>query len=914
MEEGADSLSNSHAHVETGNTGDDNDTLPPPTSVAAVRATISNSRLAAYLQEFDAEAEEESRVFCSLPATVVDDTARAQMLAAGIEKEDDDMQHRNEVGHIDVLRHNRIMELEEARLARRGEQLQNLRSIEMQRQQTSELVTAYYDHAHRELDIHLTSRMGEVSQSIGEIRKFRRGDYDPDKPDWAQFEQQVQIRVAKVRGLKNKIPKGEYIVLVSKWDKLGGTPLRWSNRDVTDRPPPPCPMHGDMRNMRVKKACEVCMGWAGATMPTHHSGDPKAYELDVDSRVFTFFQPQTRIKPYNALVFELIRLTDKNRRVGVNETDDVLRPRVVGWGVIPIVDSHFEVINGRFRFPMLRGPYKPHFGHYKTVQNAIVDDLENWLGNIYVDIFPHPREHFGRSEFQLQTDFANKLLNLSHYPSSKDPEGWPFDERKRGASIDENAGHGQLKVMGGVVSMAENFRFDDEEFPYQRPDHVVDAETPALRRWNLLRQAIMDRQRNKRIAEQNAQKEAIRRLEASKMFRYSIHPYGSTQLQSVWRTQVEYCMRAILDELSLRDPLTPKFWLVQLVFWTSLYFQLYIHGIFVYLALRAAGIPVNAVVPQWYGLDVEYSHRNTWPLEELFVVFFSQISTYFLVLFLISGGWFFRALAGNIPEQLSKFVFTSALAATMVPFIEIILDGALAKRRSDFFRLLEFMQQHDYGIYYAIIIFVIVYLTMLAGCIVSTFLYTMALHLNGILQDAYWRIMIVNEETCHIPDDLEVSMHELKHIVRTAERWRGKNGERRKISVSRLKTTDDQDDDYLREDLQIVVAQLDCGDTKRWIAREDHVIYRQFFVMNDGTILETLADGSPIGVSFVLNNIAKKLRLNAKAGGVDIISALFGGASGGIGKADDNEVSQSGAKFFDSSPNAGKSKKRVAIL
>jgi hypothetical protein len=804
-----DSQSISMERDQGATTGDDSDALPPPTSVAAVKSAMSNTRLAAYLADFDREVYDDSRVVCSVPAAHVDDTARAQLLAGGVEKEDDEMHHQNELDHIDFLKRNRIMELEVKRQERRDGQRSALHDIESMRQQTSELVDTYYDQAHNELEIHLTSRQGEISQSIGEIRKFRRGDYDPDKPDWTQFEQQVQIKVVEIRGVKDKVPDGDYIVLVSKWDKLAGDPLRWSTRKVTDRPPPPCPLHGELRDMDIRKKCEICKGWAGATPPKHHNGDPRAYDLKFDSKIFTFFQSQHRIKPYNALMFELVKLPDKTRRANFHETEDAFRPQVVGWGVMPIVNSRFDVVNGKFRFPMLRGPFKPLFGHYATVQEWLVEDLENWLGNIYVEVVPSPREHYGRNEFQLQRDFSNKLLDLTNYQSSREEDGWPYDKRKRGASTDlTNNPNSKMQIMGGAVALGEEFTFE-EEFPFQRPDHVPQMENDALTRWEMLRLAIVDRQRKKRLEEQAAQKEAIKREERSKAFRYSIHPYGSTNLESTWRIQVEYCMRAIKDELNLRDPVSLKFYYVVFVFFVSLYAQLYVHGIFVWFALRATSTPVDSVDPEWYGLHVHYIHRQTTQLQELFVVFFSMISLYFFLLAEVAVGWTFKKISGTIPEQLSTFVFTTSLSAIVVPVVEIILDGILDQRRSDWFRLWTFFSEHGYGQYFTIITFVLVYCFMIAGCVVSTFLYTMALHLNGILQDSYWRIMIVNEETCHIPDDLEVSIPELRHIIRKAEQWRGKNGERRKCSVHKLRTIHREEDDDDDEDGQreIIKAQ-----------------------------------------------------------------------------------------------------------
>lgn len=866
--------------------------LAPPMTVPNVRATNTQLRFTKYMKEFDATAGRESVVFCTLPAAVVDDGSRAQLLAAGIEKEDEAMRHKNTLLHIDELKRNRLKELEQVRTQRRAQHLKQLMNIETLRQSTNQLLRQYYDFAEQELSIHLTSRQGEVAQSIGEIRRFHRGEYDPNVPDWTLYEQQVEIRIVKIRGMKNKVPKGKYTVLISKWDKLGGEPLRWNHRDVTDKPPPPCPLHPLGTSLHVRASCEVCTGWAGATMPVEYAAAPTDYEASFDSRIFTFFLPQKRIRPYNALLFEVVHIPSDRECVRIrNTTGAEPRPQVVGWCVLPIVDSNFLVINGRFRLPVMRGSYTQNFQHYSTLQTALNENLENWLANMYLEIFPHAREHFGRNEFQLQSEFTCKLLDLGRFPSSKDPEGWPSDGRKRGCSIDatNTAIGGSEALSGGLLGITDNAGLFDDDFQYVRPAKFPEGDTPAETRWNLLRVAVKDRYLANKRKLQEQQREAIRRLEMQKQFRYSIHPFGATSFQSIWRIQVEYCMRAIMDELSLRQPLSFKFWTNVFVFVLMFWIQLYVHGIFVYVTLYNLGSPVTKVEPSSRGLLVDYNQRIQTPLIEMLIVLVSQLSTYFILLAEIALGYFFKRFAGSIPEQLSRFVFCSSFTAVLIPVFEIVMDLALGEQRSDFFRVQLFMQTHQYGDYFTYIIIFLVYVCCVVGCIVSTFLFTMALHLNGILQDSYWRIMIVNEDTCHVPEDLEVSAEELDHILDHAEKWRGKNGERRKISVEKIVTTDETDVTFEQVDLHITVHEMAVAEFEQWCSKgKPTKIYREFYVMYTGAILEATGDNRPAGISITLHQASRSQRLE---GAVD---ALLGGVrrKGAGGGNDDGSLSR----------------------
>ena len=58
----------------------------------------------------------------------------------------------------------------------------------------------------------------------------------------------------------------------------------------------------------------------------------------------------------------------------------------------------------------------------------------------------------------------------------------------------------------------------------------------------------------------------------------------------------------------------------------------------------------------------------------------------------------------------------------------------------------------------------------------------MRLHNNGRMMDIYWRLHGL-ENSFFLPYDLELSNEELGYICRKAEKWRGQEGEQRKISV-----------------------------------------------------------------------------------------------------------------------------------
>jgi hypothetical protein len=46
--------------------------------------------------------------------------------------------------------------------------------------------------------------------------------------EWNKLPQPVEFRVHKLRAVKNKLPSGRYVLLVTLYDRLGGNPMRWT--------------------------------------------------------------------------------------------------------------------------------------------------------------------------------------------------------------------------------------------------------------------------------------------------------------------------------------------------------------------------------------------------------------------------------------------------------------------------------------------------------------------------------------------------------------------------------------------------------------------------------------------------------------------------------------------------------------
>lgn len=911
--------------------------LPAPQTLKSMKNQLNTLRFTNYLKSFDEFSIKQSVVFSSLPSATVDERQRAQLLGLGVEQEDEEMQHMNDLEHIDVLKKRRMFELQRRATEQRAIQNRNIKQIALKASLTEELLGTYFQYTQQQLKLHLASRRAEVLQTLGEVRRFDRGDFDPEKPDWNRFEQQVEINIQALRGVKDKLPKGEYMILISKWDKMAGDPMPWSYRNYADRHAPPCPLHWETKDLRVKSRCEVCQGWCGGTMTVNHDGKATSYEMDFNSKIFTFFPSQKTIKPYMTLMLELVKLP-KNRKG---------EPKIVGWGAMPCVDSGFNIINGKFRFPILRGEYSPDFVHHRDIGKAISTDLENWLCNCYVDIFPHHREHLGRDEFRLQNEFTAGLLGIddNHFPQYpvkvEDTNGWVVTHgRPRGNSFLvqqrealERAEQEETRKVIGDVKLDNNdmslfqsvgvngaslsiqspkkgnlslsalyypaneasITFDpyaiDPNFPYRRPDTWDTEETLGLALWAIVRQAIRNKAQERKAEEAERTRRVIKEAQDKKKYRFSIHPLGAVMLHSTWRVQFDYSTRAIFDEMSLRQGFANyKLYLNIIVILIAVAVQVYLNSCFKFIACKILGIPVFEVDPQPYGLILEYDITNSWALEEFFICVLAQLGNFLVCTSLITIGAGLRKATGTVPNNLSKFVYATAVGAYCTPFIMLFIDLGVGIRNGDILRLHHFFLDHGYDAWWGYLVFFLTYFWFGSILYVCIFLYTMRLHLNGILQDAYWRIMLVDEDNFFIPEDLECSKRELFYILEKAEQWRGKHGERRKISVNHITTTDQEHPGFKAESQYIAVSTLKCGNSREYLDAVSQmpddpryvIPYRQFYVMPDGAILETLKQALPTGMAFMLANLDKRFMTGRGNFNplMTVVNATFAGAVG----------------------------------
>ena len=111
----------------------------------------------------------------------------------------------------------------------------------------------------------------------------------------------------------------------------------------------------------------------------------------------------------------------------------------------------------------------------------------------------------------------------------------------------------------------------------------------------------------------------------------------------------------------------------------------------------------------------------------------------------IGFGLAVKKSAGQIPENLSKFVFAMGWTYYFIPVIGVIIDEGAGLIHGDFHRLGRYFTYHQYGIYFGIFTFAVAYF-LCRLCLCRRVPVHDAAPSQWYLQDAYWRILVVDED------------------------------------------------------------------------------------------------------------------------------------------------------------------------
>jgi len=650
----------------------------------------------------------------------------------------------------------------------------------------------------------LSPQTGTVSATLSALPKW--------SVEWKHTPQPVKINIVSVRGVKDKLPPGKYVIVTSVYDHMAGHALRWS-------------------------AWENKKKTGQATLPVGHDGRFNRAELKFDQDLYCALPAKEDMKPAMVFTFELFML-----RGDLSPFD-----RVVAWGAFPICNEHFDIVQGKCKVPLLRGPMRQNIDRFSKIQTLMHKDLDNWLANLYFEVKLLPKYIAGQKEFRVQTKFKqstvaildrvrqftrpNKYRALSETTdgdsdnndgddnSEENSENAEIEEFNNNGDFenwwkntdDNNRAHMETDKKGAIVSptvakMSGNTTIAMPFIPeilrkqqesgikevYSRrhnfdPDQAYtdQAEDLMTAHEDRLGHNIYEKWQNEPKTSSYTERleqhlVAIRRRETN-LGRHS----------NVLFERTRFVARMFVGELGLLYFNSLEFWwtiLLLVIFW---FVRLYLHYFGQYAFLKVLGVepsvfnfaePVPGVTVTLNYQTDQLSLGATTGLVLFGPLFIILIYSVAMVFF-----WLAQKVFLGLPFVISKVMLAFGIWAIIDCVMILIVDACLKRYTcldtiGDGFKLYCYLKDSTSQGGLGIPITILLYLGILILSTSLVYIYLLMLHNNGRMLDCWWRLTS-KENVFLVPYDLEISQQQLAYLVNKAEQWRGPDGERRKCTI-----------------------------------------------------------------------------------------------------------------------------------
>uniref|UniRef100_A0A8C1XHX2 Uncharacterized protein n=1 Tax=Cyprinus carpio TaxID=7962 RepID=A0A8C1XHX2_CYPCA len=533
--------------------------------------------------------------------------------------------------------------------------------------------------------------------------------------EWIRTPEPIEVLVLCLRAVREKLPRGLYSLSVSLQTQLGGRTLRWSRLQEQQ--------------------------WVGRTEPVEHQGRYFDIELNINQSLYMVLPASCDLLPSSALVFKLLSLPGDHSHVS----------SVVGWGAFPICDCSFQLFNGKFKTPLLRGSPNPSLNQFRRIEHLLSTDLDNWLCNLYfqsLSISRHPSVQVKRlPRGSTGVPERSFTLQIPSHPQLSSSQGLhPHPD----TSI-----HSSASLPGRTSAPPTKGRNASEchgppQTPTQRQNGSCQLESGG---------AFI-----------------ITRMYFYLFFFFRSQHHNQHRSAAVCcgtgeRTRLAVRLLPSLLGLSCRPrPHLSQISLTILLFSLMWFPRLYLHYCSQWLFLQAQHIPINRFGLSAHTVDLVYQGSLLSTLEEVLLVLLGPLTLNAATLLLLLIRWGCQLTFGSPPSFLSKFIMAAAVWTLLDPLAVFAVDAVLGRLSysaeeplADAAKLYwHFFRTEQSGT---------------AGIIITLFLYGV----HSILSFTFLYVYFLSGS--FVPHDMEVSNQELNYIVKKAEQWRGFNGERRKVAV-----------------------------------------------------------------------------------------------------------------------------------
>eukprot|EP00658_Telonema_sp_P-2_P032189 TRINITY_DN23898_c0_g1_i2.p1 TRINITY_DN23898_c0_g1~~TRINITY_DN23898_c0_g1_i2.p1 ORF type:complete len:940 (-),score=247.69 TRINITY_DN23898_c0_g1_i2:62-2881(-) len=770
-----------------------------------------------YLDQFDEEQEKESLLVGSVSLEEIElqeQEIERRHIEDATRLAEAHGKRQQELTHLEMDARDRVDRLWQQHAA--AAHAREMSRLDLHRQRTQVLDSAF-KQAEEQLKVALERRKAQIKMYYGDLVESEdladklKGRYF--ELDWEMAPQPLELEIHSLRGLRDKLPRGFYVLRVSLFDQLAGSPMVWT----------------ELGNLGDER-------WFTALAPQKHSGRYDAISMDFDTSIFTVAPAPKAMKPSYCIMFQLFLLRGDKRP----------KTREVGWGAFPLSSPTFDTVEGKFKCPMLRGQMDPKMDRYQEIEEMVKYDIDNWLGNMYFRVNHLERYIDGHREFNIQLDFARFVLS----GAPPDPEGndWKrqldvTDDEIQAAALEGNTDQvGELRPAGRERSTARRLTHSSEHpFVGQRPlegdemgsarvigytkDGVPEYAQPASSspqdkraRWSIpgcsdvtfcfgssleqqkaMQDAMIAAQEAKERAEHHAQaghRESW--LTQRDFYQYHLNqPVGTLERRKA-SNQFDYVRRSLLKDLGFEKPKSLEC-IASVVLTVVLFFvRMYVHYLGQWFFLKIENVVVNSFTIEAFRMKLDYDATSIQVRVELGVVLMGPCMN--IALFLLSAGLaaFCNWWLDDFPDFGCRAIALYGFMVMLDPFLIAVVDSLYlpdSYPSGDIFKLYKkFLDEEDSGIT-GIVMTSISYCLLAAFAALFLYYYLLLVHMMGHINDVYARLH-GDKFAFFIPDDSEVSWREVQYVCRRAKEYRGPQGQLHRVQVVDYVHRDRHDTDW----------------------------------------------------------------------------------------------------------------------
>jgi hypothetical protein len=639
--------------------------------------------------------------------------------------------------------------------------------------------------------VHLEGRGAEVEMSDMGVKRQGRHFNMQDRSyavEWGRAPQPVAVHLRCCRAVKEKLPRGQYIVRIALFDRLAGRAMGWSGDDF-----------------RAQEKQQHSFRWIDVTNPIQHGGDHRDVEMSFNQSLRVVLPAAAMLAPSAVWIFSLHYVGD----------DSVAKSACVGWSAFPIFDSRMRLLQGKFRTPLLVGDVDASMDKYSMMECAMAEDLNRWLCNLYFEVEQLDRLQEGERQrnytvpLQYTAEmlgFVNRGVAASVMHQVDAHADWSSGRGKTSSSDQKY----DMVVRHAIARSREKSVRSRLAGSKDTAERLLGGSKSRTRHHDRLRRGLTAQ----KLFGPAATAPASHARSEWCAYRYSVAGVAPSA-GSVYTAGGTPEPSSIVELALVRRGV----WGQIHVFWRELQWELwsaYVHryrsadfcrravmGMFacctaVYIHYVAQWVWLSVflwsttVSLRWVPVGVTYDNQQMTSKMEMGTVCAGGVANFVECLLLSLVAIVFRCFY-HVPRLFSDFTDAFALYTLISPLCIAVYDFVRGNTtHGDLFKLYVFHDRTDRDGAVGAALTAVIYITWMVATGALCYVYFLHLHQNGRITDVIRRLEATEGEMW-MPDDAEISMEELRYLCSAAQKW-NKGGATRTVRVTEHRRSSSQVD------------------------------------------------------------------------------------------------------------------------